>query len=274
VINIFTPNLKDIMTMTCRSPDWPFDKPNSPFVEFVDRTAFSRFFNVPEPGEQSTSWERNIHQMRLQDACYKARTIADTVAAAAEQAGLVLVPRQPSPRMADAVRQLLQTNPGAPFEEIWATATLAAAADEEIWAAASAAADEVAKTATDTADDVLETATDTIRPDQCFTRHHEIFGDAIDQNETDSPSIHSFQAMFDVFRRSRKLKLPPTVHPLVHALAADPGGFLYRSGFCILPRAATAAMIDAARELGPHAVPETVWSSMMAAAEEEIGTAR
>jgi hypothetical protein len=57
-------------------------------------------------------------------------------------------------------------------------------------------------------------------------------------------------------------------------MAADPGDFLYRSGFCILPRTATATMIDAARELDPHAAPETVWSSMMAAAEEEMGTAR
>jgi hypothetical protein len=57
----------------------------------------------------------------------------------------VLVPRQPSPRMADAVRQLLQTMPGAIFEEIWAAATLAAAADEEMWSAAFATADKVAR---------------------------------------------------------------------------------------------------------------------------------
>jgi hypothetical protein len=151
VINIFTPNLKDIVAMISRSPDWPFDKPDSPFMEFVDRATFSSLFNAPEPDEQAASWGRNAYLYDLQNACYRSRTIADTVAAAAEQAGLMLVPRQPSPRMADAVRQLLQTNPSVPFEEIWAAAALAAAADQEIWAAAFATATEVAKMAADTA---------------------------------------------------------------------------------------------------------------------------
>jgi hypothetical protein len=94
------------------------------------------------------------------------------------------------------------------------------------------------------------------------------------QAQMDDDYINSFQAINDVFQRSEKLKLPLTVHPMVHVAAADVGDFIRCSGYCILPRTATAAMIEAARELGPQAAPETVWSSMVAAAEEEMGTAR
>jgi hypothetical protein len=274
MINIDTPSVKDAVTMNSRSPDWPFDKPASPFADIVNRTVFSLYFTIPEPDEHSTSYDRNIYCMGLQDTSYEARTIADTVAAAAEQAGLVLVPRQPSPRMADAVRQLLQTKPGAIFEEIWAAATLAAAADEEMWSAAFATADKVAKAASAAVDDVSRMDTAPAAAEKCCTIDPEVMESLKNYKRVDSPPIHSFQAIVEVMRRLHALKLPPTVHPSVHAMATDPGDFLYRSGFCILPRTATAAMIDTARELAPHAALETIWSSMLAAAEEEMGIAR
>jgi hypothetical protein len=140
VINIDTPNSKDIVTMTFRSLDWPCGKPDSLFGEFVHRATFPCLLDFPQPDEQSTDWKRGMYSMAFEYACFKARTVANTIAAAAEQAGLVFVPRQPSPRMADAMRQLLQTKPGAPFEEVWAVAALAAAADQEIWPPAFAAA--------------------------------------------------------------------------------------------------------------------------------------